>query len=53
MTIKNLQDLEEILNRNLKNLRKWSKIWRVEFSTAKTKCMMFSNITINQMPTID
>ena len=50
--LKNLQDLEQILNRNLKNLRKWSKIWRVEFSTVKTKCLMFSNIKIDQMPTI-
>ena len=50
--LKNLQDLEQILNRNLKNLRKWSKIWRVKFSTVKTKCMMFSNIKIDQMPTI-
>ena len=46
--LKNLQDLEQILNGNLKNLRKWSKI----FSTVKTKCMMFSNIKIDQMPTI-
>ena len=36
----------------LKNLREWSKIWRVEFSTVKTKCMMFSNKKIDQMPTI-
>ena len=50
--LKNLQDLEQILTRNLKNLRKWFKIWRVEFSTVKTKCMMFSNIKIDQMPTI-
>ena len=44
--LKNLQDLEQILYRNLKNLRKWSKI---QFSTVKTKCMMFSNIKIDQM----
>ena len=50
--LKNLQDLEETLSRNLKILRKWSKIWRLEFSTAKTKCMMFSNIKIDQMPTL-
>ena len=50
--LKNLQDLEDILNRNLKNLRKWSKIWRVVFSTVKTKCMMVSNIKNDQMPTI-
>ena len=50
--LKNLQDLEEIVNRNVKNLQEWSKIWRVEFSTVKTKCMKFSNIKIDQMPTI-
>ena len=52
MPIKNLQDLEQIPKRNLKNLRKLSKIWRVDFSTAKTKCIMFSNIKIIEMPTI-
>ena len=46
------EDLEEILNRNLKNLQKWSKIWRVDFSTVKTKCMMFSNKKIDRTPTI-
>ena len=51
--LKNLQDMEEILNRNLEKLgSKWSKIWRVEFSAPKTKCMMFSNIKINQMPNL-
>ena len=43
--LKNLQDMEEIINRNLKTCG----IWRVELSTVKTKCM---NIKINQMPTI-
>ena len=47
-----LKYLEEILNRNLKNLRKWSKIWGVEFSTVKTKCMMFSKIKNDQTPAI-
>ena len=48
--LKNLQNMEEILNRNLEKLAKWAKLWRVEFSPPKTKCMIFSNMNIDYKP---